>query len=139
MKRCTQNLTDWRVCLNGWTLPKYSLYGKVGRTVYVVTDFTVLQGGNIRLHLWDGRAWRHTHTSTKNHPEIADLVIGFLASENFIQREVIHCLHLTRDGALPAMAKPQVYLYRGIPSGSAETVHNDSEYKQVYEPCWVSY
>lgn len=50
MKKFTINNTNWRVCLHGWTIPKYAAYGKIEGQEYVLTDFK-LQDMTLALNI----------------------------------------------------------------------------------------
>ena len=93
MKPCSQT-KDWCVCLGGYTLPKYALYGNVSGVTYWASPKTWEYVVHILIKRKNGKpAW--TSGLMAEYPQIRNFIKKFVKSADFRNFPVEFCAHKT--------------------------------------------
>lgn len=107
MKPIAQS-NDFSVCLKGYTLPKYSIYGNVYGTLYYCTDFCTkaVNGKTVyMIHVYcpnrknpNRGSWKLC--DTLKYGAIFQYMDRFIKSDAFIDKPVEKCEHRTHNKAV---------------------------------------
>lgn len=111
MRPCKQNLSNWRTCIQGWTIPKYSLYGNVNGTTYVCVYPRVNVHGNYSVQIWTGLFWKKVSTGYYKYQSIGHAIDNYIFSDDYVEHAPIFLFredeYISR--IVPHEKKPQAY------------------------------
>lgn len=110
MRPCKQNLSNWRTCIQGWTIPKYSLYGNVNGITYVCVYPHENSHGNFSIKVWRGFFWDKASTGYHKYQSIGRAIHEFLSGE-YVNHEPIPVFREAEyiSRIVPQEKKPQAY------------------------------
>lgn len=102
---------DFSICLKGYTLPKYSIYGNIYGTLYYCTDFCTkaVNGKTVyMIHVYypnkktPGGSWKIC--TTEKYGAIYQYISKFVTSGAFINAPIEKCQHVTYKKAVEKKA-----------------------------------
>lgn len=105
------------VCLKGWTIPKYSLYGSVYGTLYVCLNARQENAGGYNILVWHNATekkpgrWVQAHTK-QGYGAIYCRIRDFVNSADFIAEKVIFCHSQNRDQIREQAERAEAYVNR---------------------------
>lgn len=111
MRPCKQNLSNWRTCIQGWTIPKYSLYGNVNGITYVCIYPHENMHGNYSVKIWKDGYWIKASTGYHAYKSIGHAISDFLSTGDYTEHEPIPVFREKEyiSHIVPQEKKPQAY------------------------------